>query len=182
MATVIRLAWILALSVLQIATAQTYAELYRPQYHFSPAQNWMNDPSGLVYHNGVYHMYYQYNPSGTTWGDMSWGHATSTDLTRWKQQPIALLARGYPGTVTEMFFTGSIVVDAQNTSGFGVNGTVPLVAMYTSYVGTKILLHLARAELSVCTSSIHNHSFCQAGSRSKVASKHNLLLIVWMMA
>jgi sucrose-6-phosphate hydrolase SacC (GH32 family) len=182
MATFVRLALILELCVLQIATAQTYTELYRPQYHFTPAQNWMNDPSGLLYYNGVYHMYYQYNPSGTTWGDISWGHATSIDLTHWQQQPIALLARGFPGEITEMFFTGSVVVDIQNTSGFGVNGTVPFVAMYTSYVGTETLLHLARAKLSVCPYSIHNHRVCRAGGRSKVASKHNLLLIVWMMA
>ncbi|KAH8906870.1 glycosyl hydrolase family protein [Coniochaeta sp. PMI_546] len=103
------------------------------EYHFTPPKNWMNDPNGLLYYKGVYHMYYQYNPGGTTWGSMSWGHATSGDLTHWQQQPVALLARGYPGTVTEMFFSGSVVADVQNTSGFGVNGAVPLVAMYTSY-------------------------------------------------
>ncbi|KAJ5574128.1 Extracellular exo-inulinase inuE [Penicillium hispanicum] len=113
--------------------AVNYTEPYRPQYHFSPARNWMNDPAGLVYHDGTYHLFFQYNPGGIEWGNMSWGHATSNDLTHWNEQDIALLARGYPGTVTEMFFTGSAVADTNNTSGFGANGQVPLVAMYTSY-------------------------------------------------
>ncbi|KAL3484166.1 glycosyl hydrolase family protein [Aspergillus germanicus] len=121
------------LSLLHAASAQTYNELYRPEYHFTPAKNWMNDPNGLLYHNGVYHLYYQYNPGGDTWGAMSWGHATSDDLTYWEHQPVALLARGYPGDISEMFFSGSAVADTENTSGFGVNGTVPFVAMYTSY-------------------------------------------------
>ncbi|OBT39063.1 hypothetical protein VE00_10446 [Pseudogymnoascus sp. WSF 3629] len=133
MANFIRLALTLGLLASQIASAQTYNETYRPQYHFTPSQNWMNDPNGLLYYNDVYHMYYQYNPGGTTWGAMSWGHATSSDLTHWQQQPIALLARGYPGTITEMFFSGSVVADVQNTSGFGVNGIIPFVAIYTSY-------------------------------------------------
>jgi sucrose-6-phosphate hydrolase SacC (GH32 family) len=122
------------LSLFQGVGAQTYNELYRPQYHFTPAKNWMNDPNGLLYHNGVYHIYYQYNPGGDTWGAMSWGHATSEDLTYWEHQPVALLARGYPGEITEMFFSGAAVADTDNTSGFGTNGTVPFVAMYTSYV------------------------------------------------
>jgi sucrose-6-phosphate hydrolase SacC (GH32 family) len=122
------------LSLLQAVSAQAYNELYRPRYHFTPAANWMNDPNGLLYHNGVYHLFYQYNPGGNTWGAMSWGHATSDDLVHWKQKPVALLARGYPGDISEMFFSGSAVADTANTSGFGTNGTVPLVAMYTSYV------------------------------------------------
>ncbi|KAK4143406.1 glycosyl hydrolase [Dichotomopilus funicola] len=121
------------LSLFQEVGAQTYDELYRPRYHFTPAKNWMNDPNGLLCHNGVYHLYYQYNPGGDTWGAMSWGHAASNDLIHWKHQPVALLARGYPDSITEMFFSGSAVADTGNTSGFGKNGTVPLVAMYTSY-------------------------------------------------
>ncbi|KAL2786925.1 glycosyl hydrolase [Aspergillus keveii] len=93
----------------------------------------MNDPNGLVYHDGVYHLYYQYNPGGTTWGAMSWGHATSRDLTQWTEQPVALQARGFPDNITEMYFSGTVVVDEKNTSGFGKRGKVPLVAMYTSY-------------------------------------------------
>ncbi|KAJ6062153.1 glycosyl hydrolase family protein [Penicillium canescens] len=133
MAFRLAVAFTLGLSLFQAALAQTYNELYRPQYHFTPAKNWMNDPNGLLYYNGLYHLYYQYNPGGNTWGAMSWGHATSTDLTHWNHQPVALLARGYPGDITEMFFSGSAVADTQNTSGFGSNGKVPFVAMYTSY-------------------------------------------------
>jgi sucrose-6-phosphate hydrolase SacC (GH32 family) len=118
------------------AEKPSYTELYRPQYHFSPPKNWMNDPNGLLYYKGIYHLFYQYNPGGTTWDAMSWGHATSRDLTHWKQQPIALLARGYPNNITEMFFSGSAVVDVDNTSGFGHSGKTPLVAMYTSNVGS----------------------------------------------
>lgn len=129
---------LLGLSTFQAVSAAepNYTELYRPQYHFTPPKNWMNDPNGLLYYNDIYHLFYQYNPNGTTWGDISWGHATSRDLTHWEQQPIALLARGFPDNVTEMFFSGSAVADVDNTSGFGQNGKIPLVAMYTSYVGT----------------------------------------------
>ncbi|KAL3481055.1 glycosyl hydrolase family protein [Aspergillus californicus] len=125
--------FLLLMGLAQNAFAQSYNELYRPQYHFTPTQNWMNDPNGLLYYNGVYHLYYQYNPGGNTWGAMSWGHATSTDLTHWNHEPVALLARGYPGDISEMFFSGSAVADTQNTSGFSRNGSVPFVAMYTSY-------------------------------------------------
>ncbi len=134
MAPFFALALFCGLSLLQAVGAQAYGELYRPRYHFTPATNWMNDPNGLLYHNGVYHLFYQYNPGGNTWGAMSWGHATSDDLIHWTQQPVALLARGYPNDISEMFFSGSAVADTGNTSGFGANGTVPLVAMYTSYV------------------------------------------------
>ncbi|KAJ5754796.1 exoinulinase InuD [Penicillium manginii] len=128
-------ALLLGLGAFQAVSAEssTYTELYRPQYHFTPPKNWMNDPNGLLYHKGIYHLFYQYNPGGTTWGAISWGHATSRDLTHWEQQPIALLARGYPNNITEMFFSGSAVADVDNTSGFGHSGKTPLVAMYTSY-------------------------------------------------
>ena len=130
----------LALGLLGTASGLDYTEPYRPQYHFSPAENWMNDPNGLLYHNGIYHLFFQYNPAGVEWGNMSWGHATSSDLTHWKEHPIALLARGYPNKVTEMFFSGSAVADVNNTSGFGVDGKIPLVAMYTSSVRVTIPL------------------------------------------
>ena len=109
---------------------------YRPYLHYTPEKNWMNDPNGLVYHNGKYHMYYQYNPNGTRWGDMSWGHASSTDLIHWQEQPLAI-SRGFSGTqVVEEIFSGSVVVDTQNTSGFGSLQSPPLVAVYTSnYTG-----------------------------------------------
>ncbi|PQE08907.1 glycosyl hydrolase family protein [Rutstroemia sp. NJR-2017a WRK4] len=123
----------LVISITQLACSQTFNETYRPQYHFTPAVNWMNDPNGLLFHNGTYHIFYQYNPGGNEWGAMSWGHATSNDLSYWTHEPVALLARGYPNTITEMFFSGSAVADIQNTSGFGTSGATPLVAIYTSY-------------------------------------------------
>lgn len=99
---------------------------HRPQIHFTPMEHWMNDPNGLVYYKGVYHLFYQYYPGGTVWGPMHWGHATSNDLFHWKHQPIAL----YPDTLGYIF-SGSAVVDEKNTSGFGKEGKVPLVAMFT---------------------------------------------------
>lgn len=137
MASGIRRAVVLGLAAIQAVAGQSYNELYRPQYHFTPAKNWMNDPNGLLYYNGVYHLFYQYNPGGDTWGAMSWGHATSKDLTHWKEQPVALQARGFPDNITEMFFSGSAVADVKNTSGFGKGKQVPLVAMYTSYVSIQ---------------------------------------------
>src|SRR6266516_2828152 len=65
-------------------------EIYRPQIHFSPEKNWMNDPNGLVYYKGVYHLFFQYHPYSSVWGPMHWGHATSKDLIHWKHEPIAL--------------------------------------------------------------------------------------------
>tara|TARA_R110002060_G_scaffold2036_2_gene3673 strand:+ start:1118 stop:1660 length:543 start_codon:yes stop_codon:yes gene_type:complete len=169
--------FVLALTFIQTSVAQTYNELYRPQYHFSPAINWMNDPNGLVYYNGIYHMFYQYNPGGNTWGAMSWGHATSVDLTHWKQQPIALRARGYPAEITEMFFSGSTVVDTDNTSGFGSDGKVPFIAMYTSYVGGPE--HSTMYFLTLVLLSTLEQEFCLAVKQSTVAHKRNPLHTAW---
>jgi len=102
----------------------SYNELYRPQIHYTPARNWINDPNGLVYDGGTYHMFYQYNPQGNDWGNMSWGHATSTDLLHWKEQPVAM-RRNEWGDI----FSGSAVIDADNTAGFGAGA---MVAVYTS--------------------------------------------------
>lgn len=109
------------------AAGTAYREKYRPQFHFSPAQNWMNDPNGLVYYRGTYHLFFKYNPGGTTWGNMSWGHAVSKDLVHWKQLPVAI-----PQDAKEMIFSGSAVVDKANTSGFGKPGRPAMVAVYTS--------------------------------------------------
>ncbi|HET9745268.1 MAG TPA: glycoside hydrolase family 32 protein, partial [Chitinophagaceae bacterium] len=106
--------------------AQVGRELYRPLYHYSPAYNWMNDPNGLVYYNGKYHLFYQYNPLGSVWGNTSWGHAVSTDLINWEEKPVAI-----PMQNGIMAFSGSVVVDWNNTSGFGIDGKPPLVAIYT---------------------------------------------------
>ncbi|MEE4465898.1 glycoside hydrolase family 32 protein, partial [Azotobacter chroococcum] len=88
---------------------------------------WMNDPNGLVYHDGEYHLFYQYNPFGDTWGHMSWGHAVSPDLMHWEHLPVAISELG-----DEMVFSGSVVVDKHNTSGFGSRRNPPMVAIYTS--------------------------------------------------
>ncbi len=103
-----------------------YKEEYRPQFHFSPKEKWMNDPNGLVFNQGVYHLFYQYYPEDIVWGPMHWGHAVSEDLVHWKHRPIALYPdeHGY-------IFSGSAVVDKKNTSGFGANGKTPLVAIFT---------------------------------------------------
>jgi fructan beta-fructosidase len=103
-----------------------YDEAYRGQFHFSPAQNWMNDPSGLVYYQGEWHLFYQYHPDGDAWGPMHWGHAVSTDLVHWQNLPISLSPddKGY-------IYSGSAVVDGNNTSGLFPSGTGGLVAVFT---------------------------------------------------
>ena len=99
-------------------------EKYRPVFHHTPQYGWMNDPNGMFYHDGVYHLYYQYNPYGSMWGNMHWGHSSSRDLVNWEHHPVAIAPDQW-GTI----FSGSTVVDENNTAGFG-EGAV--VAMYTS--------------------------------------------------
>ncbi|HEY5706019.1 MAG TPA: glycoside hydrolase family 32 protein [Terrimicrobiaceae bacterium] len=107
---------------------QPYSEPFRPQFHFTPERNWMNDPNGMVYHEGEYHLFYQYNPFGDKWGHMSWGHAVSSDLVHWEHLPLALPEEG-----EIMIYSGSAVVDFANTSGFGREGLPPMVAIYTGH-------------------------------------------------
>jgi levanase/fructan beta-fructosidase len=106
----------------------TYSEeeLYRPNFHFTPKKAWMNDPNGMFYKNGYYHLYFQHYPDGNTWGPMHWGHAISTDMVTWKEMPIAIYPdeKGY-------IFSGSAVVDVNNNSGFSKNGIEPIIAMFT---------------------------------------------------
>jgi fructan beta-fructosidase len=118
--------------------ADRYNEPFRPQFHFSPEKIWMNDPNGLVYSDGEWHFFYQYNPVGDTWGHMSWGHAVSKDLFHWQHLPVAL--REEDGV---MIFSGSAVVDQNNTSGFGQGGLPPMVAIYTGHGHDKQTQNIA---------------------------------------
>ncbi|MCH5239167.1 MAG: glycoside hydrolase family 32 protein [Muribaculaceae bacterium] len=104
--------------------ASSRDEQYRPQVHFTPAANWMNDPNGMVYADGVWHLYYQYNPMGNDWGNMSWGHATSNDLFHWQEQPVAMTPNQY-GDI----FSGSAIQDKDNVAGFGSGA---ILAFYTA--------------------------------------------------
>ena len=103
-----------------------YSEKYRPQIHFTPDSMWMNDPNGMFYYEGEYHLFYQYYPDSNVWGPMHWGHAISNDLVHWEHLPIAL----YPDSLGYIY-SGSAVVDWKNTSGFGKDGVPPLIAIYT---------------------------------------------------
>lgn len=100
-------------------------EKHRPQIHFSPKTGWINDPNGMVYHKGIYHLFYQHNPDSTVWGPMHWGRATSTDLVHWEEQPIAL----YPDSLGTIF-SGSAIIDKDNTAGFGKDA---IIAIYTQH-------------------------------------------------
>lgn len=107
-------------------TEQPTYEAFRSQYHFTPQAGWMNDPNGMVFYDGEYHLFYQHYPDSTVWGPMHWGHAVSKDLIHWEHLPIAL----YPDSLGYVF-SGSAVVDWKNTSGFGTVQTPPIVAIYT---------------------------------------------------
>ena len=118
----------LVLATLWLASCAS-VDLARPQFHFTPAKNWINDPNGLVYVDGEYHLFFQYNPYGDKWGHMSWGHAVSTDMQHWQELPVAI-----PEDSKYMIFSGSVVVDHSNSSGFGADGKAPLVAIYTGHL------------------------------------------------
>ena len=108
-----------------------YQEPERQQFHFSSRKGWLNDPNGLCFHQGTYHLFYQHNPAAVHWGPMHWGHATGTDLIHWQEQPIAL----YPDE-SGVMFSGCAVVDEQNLTGLGVDPASP-----------PLLLHLRRKAL-----------------------------------
>ena len=104
-------------------------DAYRPRLHYTPRRNWMNDPNGLCWFEGEYHLFYQYNPFGDVWGHMSWGHAVSQDLVHWTELGVAIPERG-----PEMVFSGSVVVDLENRSGFARPGQpAPMIAIYTGH-------------------------------------------------
>ncbi|CAB4886882.1 unannotated protein [freshwater metagenome] len=107
-------------------TESVFTESLRPTFHFTPELNWMNDPNGLVFHKGKYHLFFQHNPDGILWGNMSWGHAVSTDLINWEHLPVAIAC-----TETAGIFSGSVVIDHTNSSGFGSLENPPMVAIYT---------------------------------------------------
>ncbi|MEA5138619.1 glycoside hydrolase family 32 protein [Arcicella rigui] len=106
--------------------SKVYKEQHRPLYHFSPSIGWMNDPNGMVYYKGEYHLFYQHYPNDNVWGPMHWGHTVSKDLVNWKNLPIAL----YPDSLGYIF-SGSAVIDWKNTSGLGINNKPPMVAIFT---------------------------------------------------
>ena len=116
----------LALNLLKLSDTfdTTNTDYYRPSYHFTPLYGWMNDPNGMVYKDGEYHLYFQYNPYGSKWGNMHWGHAVSKDLVHWEHLDPAI-ARDPVGHI----FSGSSVVDKKNTAGFGKNA---IIAIYTN--------------------------------------------------
>ena len=100
----------------------------RPQIHFTPQKGWMNDPNGLVFYQGKYHLFYQHDPDSLVWDTMHWGHAVSSDLMYWEHLPIAL----YPDELG-VIYSGSCIVDTENVTGFGSSGNPALVAYYTSH-------------------------------------------------
>ncbi|MBP3959012.1 GH32 C-terminal domain-containing protein [Gemmata sp. G18] len=110
------------------AADKVYQEKHRPLFHFTSRVGWLNDPNGLVFADGEWHLFYQHNPFGREWGNMHWGHATSKDLVRWKEEGIAL----YPKKYDDFAFSGSAVLDKNNTSGWGTKEKPPLVLAYTS--------------------------------------------------
>ena len=104
-----------------------YHEINRPRIHFTSRRGWNNDPNGLVYYEGEYHLFYQHNPLEREWENMSWGHAVSRDLIRWEELPVVM----YPDKLGSIF-SGTAVIDYNNTSGFGKDGIPPMVAIYTA--------------------------------------------------
>jgi fructan beta-fructosidase len=124
--------WILLQFTLIFGQQGYYNEQYRPQFHFSPQAHWMNDPNGLVYFDGNYHLFYQYYPGDIVWGPMHWGHAWSTDLFHWKHLPIAL----YPDSLGNIF-SGSAVIDKNNTAGFGQNAMIAIFTYHNDSLWVK---------------------------------------------
>lgn len=137
-----------------------YQERYRPQFHFTPKRGWNNDPNGLVYLNGSWHMFFQYNPFGINWGNMHWGHAVSHDLLHWRELPVALFQK----TLLDMAFSGSAIMDRKNKAGFNGQDTSPTMVLaftstgrgeclayslddgqtFTEYTGNPVIQHTGR--------------------------------------
>ena len=124
----------------------TNREKYRPAYHHAPLYGWMNDPNGMFYKDGKWHLYYQYNPYGSKWQNMTWGHSTSTDLINWEHLPLAIKPNGL-GSV----FSGSCAIDTENSAGFGKDA---VLAMYTS-AGVNQMQSLAHSNDNGTTFDIY---------------------------
>jgi len=124
-----------AFTIAQVKTDKKYyEEKYRPQFHFTPEKNWMNDPNGLVYYGGEYHLFYQYNPNGKEWGYMHWGHAVSKDLIRWEHLPIAITPdEDSKDKNHATAFSGCAIVDEKNTAGLQQGDEKTLLIFYTSF-------------------------------------------------
>ena len=113
----------------KVSFSTDYSEVFRPQFHYTPPSYWMNDPNGLIYYNGFYHLFYQFNPYENVWGHMSWGHAISEDLIHWKTLDPALLEEN-----GIMIFSGSAILDEKNISGLLKPSTkTPILLFYTGY-------------------------------------------------
>ncbi len=150
---------------------KSYHENFRPQYHFSPEAHWMNDPNGLVYNDGTYHLFYQFYPDSTVWGPMHWGHATSEDLKNWNNEPIALEPDelGY-------IFSGSAVVDHNNSSGLGTAENPPLIAMYTYHEPKGAEAKTSDYQYQGIAYSLDNgKSFTKYAGNPVVANNENLV-------
>ena len=104
-----------------------YTRHWEPKFHFAPARNWMNDPNGLIFFEGEYHLFFQYNPHGSDWGHMSWGHAVSSDLVHWDELSVAIHESDF------MVFSGSVVIDWDNRSGLGDGEAPPMIALFTAH-------------------------------------------------
>jgi len=126
----------------------TYHELFRPGYHFTPPKNWMNDPNGLIYANGEYHLYYQYNPYEPIWAHMSWGHAVSKDLVYWENLPVAIWEEP-----EYQIYSGSVIIDVNNTSGLCEKKGC-MLAFYTSH-------YPEREKQSIAVSNDKGRSYTQ---------------------
>ncbi len=147
---------VLFTSCKNVQPTEYYNEAHRNQFHFSPIANWMNDPNGMVYFEGEYHLFYQYYPDSTVWGPMHWGHAISKDLIRWQHLPIAL----YPDSLG-LIFSGSCVIDKNNTAGFGKNA---MVAIFTHH-------HMALEKEG--SSQFQHQSIAYSTDKGRTFTKYN---------